>query len=75
MSKINYNALAIDGLKEVFIQISKTCKELKIDFFIIGAIARNIWYVSNNENSKVLRILILVFTFLMSKITMNSEQN
>jgi len=52
MSKINYNALAIDGLQEVFIQISETCKELKIDFFIIGAIARNIWYVSNNENSK-----------------------
>ena len=52
MSKINYNALAIDGLKEVFIQISETCKELKIDFFIIGAIARNIWYVSNNEGAK-----------------------
>lgn len=52
MSKIDYNALEIEGLKEVFIQISETCKELKIDFFIIGAIARNIWYVSNNENSK-----------------------
>lgn len=52
MSKINYDALAIDGLKKVFIQISETCKELEIDFFIIGAIARNIWYVSNNENSR-----------------------
>ena len=52
MSKINYNALSIDGLKDVFIQISETCKELEIDFFIIGAIARNIWYVSNNENSR-----------------------
>ncbi len=52
MSKINYNALAITGLKEVFIQLSETCKELEIDFFIIGAIARNIWYVTNNENSR-----------------------
>ncbi len=52
MSKINYDALAIDGLKEVFIQISRTCKDLGIDFFIVGAIARNIWYVSHNENSK-----------------------
>lgn len=52
MSKINYDALAIDGLKEVFIQISETCKELEIEFFIVGAIARNIWYVSKDENSR-----------------------
>ncbi len=52
MSKINYNALAIDGLKEVFIQINETCNELEIEFFIVGAIARNIWYVSKNENSR-----------------------
>jgi len=52
MSKIKYDALAIDGLREVFIQISETCKELAIEFFIVGAIARNIWYVSNDENSR-----------------------
>lgn len=52
MSKINYDALAIDGLKEVFIQISESCKDLAIEFFIVGAIARNIWYVSNDENSR-----------------------
>jgi len=52
MSKINYDALAIDGLKEVFVQISETCKELEIEFFIVGAIARNIWYLSNDENSR-----------------------
>jgi len=52
MSKIKYDALAIDGLKEVFIQISETCKELEIEFFIVGAIARNIWYVSNDKNSR-----------------------
>ena len=52
MSKISYDALAIEGLKEVFIQISETCKELEIEFFIVGAIARNIWYVSKDENSR-----------------------
>ena len=50
MSKINYEALAVEGLKDVLIQVSNTCKNLEIDFFIVGAIARNIWYVSNNEN-------------------------
>lgn len=49
MSKISYDALKIQGLKEVFIQIKETCSELDIDFMIVGAIARNIWYVSNDE--------------------------
>lgn len=30
--------------------ISDTCRELGIDFFIVGAIARNIWLVSNEED-------------------------
>ncbi len=49
MSKINYDALVVEGLKDVLLQVSNTCKKLDINFFIIGAIARNIWYVSNNE--------------------------
>ena len=52
MSKISYEALSIEGLKDVFLQISEMCKELGIDFFIVGAIARNIWYVSNDQNPK-----------------------
>jgi len=52
MSKISYDALEIDGIKEVFIQISESCKELEIDFFIVGAIARNIWFVSNDKLSE-----------------------
>lgn len=52
MSKINYDALQIDGLKEVFIQINETCTKLEIDFFIIGAIARNIWFVENDEEAR-----------------------
>jgi len=51
MSRISYDALAVDGLKEVMVQISKTCKNLDIGFFIIGALARNIWLVANNERS------------------------
>lgn len=50
MSKITYDALKIDGLRIVFSQISESCKELGIEFFIVGAIARNIWYVSNDQN-------------------------
>jgi predicted nucleotidyltransferase len=50
MLKINYDELAVEGLKDVLINISSTCKELEIDFFIVGAIARNIWLASHGEN-------------------------
>ncbi len=50
MSKINYDALAVGGLKDVLINVSTTCTELNIDFFIVGAIARNIWFASHGEN-------------------------
>lgn len=52
MSKQIYDALSVDGLKDILHQVSETCKELEIDFFIVGAIARNIWYVSNNEKAR-----------------------
>ena len=52
MSKINYNALAVDGLKEVFLQVSESCRELNIEFIIVGAIARNIWYVHNDMKAR-----------------------
>ncbi len=50
MSRINYNMLAVPGLEVVLIQISTVCQELEIDFFIVGAIARNIWHAIHNEN-------------------------
>lgn len=49
--KISYESLAIDGLKEVLVHINEICKSLNIDFFIVGAIARNIWYVANDVNT------------------------
>ncbi len=50
MSKINYDALAVEGLKDVLTKVSTTCRDLNIDFFIVGAIARNIWLASHGEN-------------------------
>jgi predicted nucleotidyltransferase len=50
MWKANYDSLAIEGLREPLVHISDTCKELGIDFFIVGAIARNIWLVFHDEN-------------------------
>ncbi len=47
MSKISYEALKVEGLKEVLTQISDTCLRLGIDFFIVGAVARNLWLVEN----------------------------
>lgn len=47
---MDYKALAIAEFKEVLLQVSETCKELGIEYFIVGAIARNIWYVSNDKN-------------------------
>ena len=42
MSGISYEALRVDGLKGVLKDIRAACRALKIDFFIVGAVARNI---------------------------------
>jgi len=49
--KLSIKSLAIDGLKDVLVQVSAACDLLKIDFFIVGAVARNIWYAANNVSS------------------------
>lgn len=49
MSKIGYDELAVDGLKKILNQISTLCKRLDIDFFIVGAVARNVWHASHDE--------------------------
>lgn len=48
--RISYDALPVDGLREVLIQVSEACVQHNIDFFIVGANARNIWYASHSEN-------------------------
>lgn len=48
-SKISYDALQVEGLKEVLAQVSSACDELGIHFFIVGAIARNVWFAVHDE--------------------------
>lgn len=52
MSKIFYKALGDTHLKNIINDVQTAATKLGIDFFAVGALARNIWYVSNNENSR-----------------------
>ena len=49
MLKTTYEALAVDGLKKPLAEIATACKKHEINFFIVGAIARNIWLATNDE--------------------------
>ena len=49
MLKTTYDSLAVEGLKKPLEEIASTCKELGINFFLVGAIARNIWLATNDE--------------------------
>ncbi|MFT6338544.1 MAG: putative nucleotidyltransferase [Saprospiraceae bacterium] len=46
---ISYNALQVDGLKDVLETIAIACNTLGIDFFVVGAVARNIWYANSKK--------------------------
>ncbi len=48
---ITYDALQVEGLKEVLQNIASACDHLDIDFFLVGAVARNIWYVHGGKES------------------------
>ena len=48
MSKLFYNSLGTTHLKDIITDLQKAAKELNFDFFGIGALARNIWYASND---------------------------
>lgn len=52
MSKLFYDSLGTTNLKEIINDIQKAAEELEFDFFGIGALARNVWYVSNNEQPR-----------------------
>jgi predicted nucleotidyltransferase len=51
-SSISYDALQAPGLKDILEQVSIACKELGIEFFMVGAVARNTWLVAHNERPK-----------------------
>lgn len=48
---IEYNALNVDGLKEVLQTIASACNKLDIDFFLVGAVARNIWFAKGDKDA------------------------
>lgn len=52
MSNLLYKNLQNSHLKDIIHDLQKAATELKIDFFGIGALARNTWYVSNDEPSR-----------------------
>jgi predicted nucleotidyltransferase len=52
MSKILYSALRTPGIKTILHDLQEASNELGIDFFGIGALARNVWFISNNEQAR-----------------------
>lgn len=50
MLRTEYSSLAVDGLQKPLKEIKNACETLGINFFIVGAIARNIWFVTNDKN-------------------------
>lgn len=52
MSKVLYKSLNAPHLKEILRDINEVCNKLKINFFGVGALARNIWYVQNDGKSR-----------------------
>lgn len=52
MSKIFYKALGSSSLKDIISDVQKASTQLGVDFFAVGALARNVWYVSNDEDAR-----------------------
>ncbi|AFM03561.1 hypothetical protein Fleli_1123 [Bernardetia litoralis DSM 6794] len=52
MSKLLYNALQVPSLREVINDLREVCEKLEIDFFGIGALARNVWYLDNEKEAR-----------------------
>lgn len=50
MLKITYNALQDTNLKKVLAIVVHVCEDLQIEYLLVGAIARNIWFALGDEN-------------------------
>jgi predicted nucleotidyltransferase len=50
--KINLNSLREEGMKELFDALESSCKSLNIDFYMIGAMAREIWFSKEGKTSR-----------------------
>ena len=46
-------------LKEVFDELEEAFAHLNIDFYLIGALARDIWYARGDKKSERQKMLIL----------------
>jgi predicted nucleotidyltransferase len=51
-SNISYDALQAPGLKKILEQVGEVCHTLGVDFFMVGAIARNAWLVAHQERAR-----------------------
>lgn len=47
--RISYDALKAPGLKDILEQVSRTCNAIGVDFFMVGAVARNVWFASHEK--------------------------
>lgn len=47
---INLNSLREEGMKELFDAVENACKSLNIDFYMIGAMAREIWFSKEGKS-------------------------
>jgi predicted nucleotidyltransferase len=49
---MNWNNAIAGELREVLETLQNTFDNLQIDFFIIGAVARDIWYAESGRTSR-----------------------
>ena len=49
--KIDYKALRQENLKPLFDSLERVFSELDIDFYLVGAVARDTWFVSRGINA------------------------
>ncbi|MGH1339079.1 MAG: hypothetical protein ACRBFS_23380 [Aureispira sp.] len=52
MSKILYKTLGTPPIRKILYDLRQASSELGIDFFGIGALARNVWFLTNQEQSR-----------------------
>jgi hypothetical protein len=68
MSKILYKALGTTSLKEVINDVKAATGELEVDFFGVGALARNVWYIEHDENPRGTKMKIKALKMLREGI-------
>lgn len=50
--KINFETLRNDSLKEILIALEAALEELQIDYYLIGALARDVWFAQEKKISR-----------------------